>query len=109
MGQTEVDDPYTAVGQQNVGGREVPVDDPDLVAGGQPPGHLGADRQGFRRLQRPAPAQVVSQRLSAHHLHREPRNTLVVAVVQDPNDVRVVDLGQDADLSKKDAERPGIR
>jgi hypothetical protein len=72
-GDTEVDDPRTLGGEEDVRRLEIPVDDPGLVNRDEPLGQSGPDRSDLGRAQRTLVGDLVVQRRPGHVLRGEPR------------------------------------
>ena len=75
----------------------VAVDDPAVVDVGQPRGRLAADLAHAVGRYRPAGEELEHAR-AAEQLHHEERPPVVVAGVEEPDEVRVVEGGEGAHL-----------
>ncbi|MCO5170068.1 MAG: hypothetical protein M9894_27345 [Planctomycetes bacterium] len=86
LGDPEVEEPHVpVVGQHDVVGLEVAVDDPRRVRLGQRLERLLPERQDLRRRRPPGPRQPRRQRLAAHEVHGqvEPPVGLLAVVAHD--------------------------
>lgn len=87
------DDP-AAVPEQNVGGLDVPVQDPGVVGGAQGGGHGQPDPGRFLGRQRTPLLQHVTERRRRYVLHDDARQALVVDDVMHHDHIGVRDPGR---------------
>src|SRR5262245_26786356 len=77
------------------------MDQAMLVGGGESVGDVASDAENFHRGQRIAVGQAILQRAALEQLHGEKRNVLVLAHLEDRNNVIVLDAGAQTRLSKE--------
>ena len=109
LGQAEVEDlRLAALGDEDVGGLDVAVDDALRVRGVE--GVCNLDPEIERDFERERPVvDAVLQRLAVEELHRDERLALGLADVVDRADVRVVERRGRARLALEALERAGSR
>ena len=77
--------------EQDVRGLDVAVDDPGVVRGVERLGDLEHDRRGLRRCKRPGGGHALVQVVAVDEAHGDVGPPVVLAVVMDRDDVRVLD------------------
>ena len=87
--------------QQDVARLEVAVDDPGGVRVGERPGHLGRDLGGLRWRHRAVLGQGLAEVATGDVLGGDVEAAVVLAVVEDLDDVRGVEPGQDGGLARE--------
>ena len=83
-----------ALGEKDVAGFDVAVDQPVGVRRVQRRGDLGADPAGRLQGERAVPVQEPAQVLAAYVPHRDVQDAVGLAGLEDRDDVRVVDGGR---------------
>ena len=107
-GQAEVQDLHPAVvGQEDVLGLEVAVDDALVVGGGQAAGDLAAVLGGLARGQR-ALEQAVAQGLALEQLGHQEGRALLAAEIVDRQDVGVREGGDGLGLALEPGQARGV-
>ena len=89
-------------------GLDVAVHDASFVRGGKTGRCLGDHREGLRRLDRAA-RQQLAQRSSLDVLHRDEVDAILVADIEDADDVRMVQRGGGLRLLTEAAPRAVVR
>ena len=87
--------------QPDVAGLDVAVDEPPGVGGGQPLGHLVGDADRLGDGEFPGAAEPVFQRLALEEGHRQEGHAVVLADLEDGDDVRVLDGRGGAGLAEE--------
>ena len=82
------------------------MDDAEPVRARQRAAHAGQDLRGSRRGQRAVGREALRERLTLEALHRDVRDALVDAVVEDLHDVHAAQLGRRLRLAMEAREHP---
>ena len=97
-----------AIGDENIRGLDVPVNDAFRMRGVKRVGDFGAQIQHHIQRQR-APSDAIAQRLTLQILHDDEKLSIVLANLMDCADVRMVKSGSGASFPLKTLERLTVR